>query len=136
MGIALVCTVGSLQGGFPSLLLCMVSPVWSAFFLIFTSLMLLEKRLDKRFGGNVDYIAYKRRTSVLIPWFPQEVAEPGENERLLFEALKNGEEDEDYEQEDAEWEGQSAALTRDAARRIYGEHEPLDESNRSPPTSN
>ena len=41
---------------------------WSSFFLIFTSLMLLEKRLDAKFEGRKDYEDYKARTSVLVPW--------------------------------------------------------------------
>ena len=45
-----------------------VSPVWSAFFLLFTSLMLLEKRLDGRFGGQPAYEHYKQATSVLLLW--------------------------------------------------------------------
>merc|ERR1712187_992667 len=32
--------------------LALISPIWSVFFLFFTSLMLLEKRLDTKFGGN------------------------------------------------------------------------------------
>ena len=50
--------------------LALISPVWSAFFLFFTSLMLLEKRLDAKFGGKPAYEQYKRSTSVLIPWPP------------------------------------------------------------------
>ncbi|GMH86398.1 hypothetical protein TL16_g10525 [Triparma laevis f. inornata] len=49
-----------------------VSPFWSWFFLVFTSLMLLEKRLDKKFGGKAEYEAYKEGTSVLVPWFVRE----------------------------------------------------------------
>ncbi len=45
-----------------------VSPVWSTAFLLFTSLMLLEKRLDAKFGGKPEYEKYKRATSVLVPW--------------------------------------------------------------------
>ena len=33
-----------------TVLLCLVSPAWSFFFLFFTSLMLLEKRGDKKWG--------------------------------------------------------------------------------------
>ena len=51
--------------------LAAVSPSWSAFFLVFTSLMLLEKRLDQRFGGNAEYERYKRQTSVLLLWPPR-----------------------------------------------------------------
>ena len=51
---------------------CCVYSRWSCFFLVFTSLMLLEKRLDARFEGRPDYDAYKARTSVLVPWFLKE----------------------------------------------------------------
>jgi steroid 5-alpha reductase family enzyme len=47
---------------------CLVAPLWSWFFLVFTSLSLLEKRLDKRFGGRPDYEQYKRDTSCLMLW--------------------------------------------------------------------
>jgi len=65
-GLALLC-----MEGLPTYLqlLALVSPVWSGFFLIFTSLMLLEKRLNVRFDGQKDYELYKQRTSVLVPWF-------------------------------------------------------------------
>ncbi|GMI36809.1 hypothetical protein TrRE_jg6772 [Triparma retinervis] len=46
-----------------------VSPFWSWFFLVFTSLMLLEKRIDKKFEGRDDYEKYKSTTNVLVPWF-------------------------------------------------------------------
>lgn len=45
-----------------------VTPIWSCFFLVFTSLMLLEKRADKRWGGEQAYQAYLRRVPVLFPW--------------------------------------------------------------------
>lgn len=50
-----------------------MSALWSPFFLIFTSLMLLEKRLDKRFGGQPEYERYKAVTSVLVPWPPRKI---------------------------------------------------------------
>jgi hypothetical protein len=53
------------------IILAMVSPVWSSFFLIFTSLMLLEKRMDLKFGTNPAYTEHCRTTSVLIPWWPE-----------------------------------------------------------------
>lgn len=55
-------------GTLSHLCLACVSSVWSAFFLICTSLVLLEKRLDARFGGQAAYEQYKLSTSVLIPW--------------------------------------------------------------------
>lgn len=45
-----------------------VSPLWSFFFIVFTSIMLLEKRLDAKFLERPDYKAYKASTSVLMPW--------------------------------------------------------------------
>ena len=64
LGIAIVAAAGA--PSFAAALIGLVSPAWSAFFLVFTSLMLLEKRLDARFGGNPEYEAYKQRTSVLL----------------------------------------------------------------------
>ena len=53
---------------------CGVSPAWSVVFLIFTSLMLLEKRLDRDFGSKKvnrkikrAYAAYKEAVPVLLP---------------------------------------------------------------------
>lgn len=57
--------------GLQGILLALVSPAWSCFFLVFTSLMLLEKRMDAKFEGNAEYAAFKRRTSVLVPWWPK-----------------------------------------------------------------
>ena len=37
--------------------------------------MLLEKRLDAKFGGRPDYEEYKRTTSVLMLWPPAAAAE-------------------------------------------------------------
>ena len=57
--------------------LCWVSPLWSGFFLLFTSLMLLEKRidekfaLDRQFARRQEYEAYKKRVSVLVLWPPR-----------------------------------------------------------------
>jgi len=48
-------------------LLCLVSPVWSGFFLFFTSLMLLEKRGEKRWGEDKGFQAYRNRTPILFP---------------------------------------------------------------------
>ena len=51
----------------PRALAPQVTPLWSLFFLVFTSLMLLEKRADRKWGGDPEYEAYKRRTPVLFP---------------------------------------------------------------------
>jgi len=45
----------------------LVPPVWSFVFLLFTSLMLLEKRADQKWGTNTEYIKYKGSTPVLFP---------------------------------------------------------------------
>lgn len=45
----------------------LVSPLWSAFFLVFTSLMLLEKRADSKWGKDSKYQTYKKATPVLFP---------------------------------------------------------------------
>jgi steroid 5-alpha reductase family enzyme len=47
--------------------LCLVTPLWSLLFLTFTSLMLLEKAADKKWGRLKAYKAYKQRTPVLFP---------------------------------------------------------------------
>eukprot|EP00937_MAST-01D_sp_MAST-1D-sp2_P002572 g2572.t1 len=70
-GTAVVAS-GGLRGRPASVALAFVSPVWSTFFLLFTSLMLLEKRMDAKFGGRPAYERYKRRTSVLVLWPPRE----------------------------------------------------------------
>ena len=68
VGLAIV-AAGGVDGGVNTAL-CFVSPVWSSFFLFFTSLMLLEKRIDAKFGGNPEYEAYKAATSVFVLWPP------------------------------------------------------------------
>ena len=45
----------------------LVTPVWSFLFLLFTSLMLLEKRADATWGDNPKYKAYKATTPVWLP---------------------------------------------------------------------
>lgn len=65
-------SITAVLGGAPSLTLprvglALVSPAWSFMFLLFTSLMLLEKRSDKKWGGQPDYESYKQRTPVLFP---------------------------------------------------------------------
>lgn len=64
-GLALVC-----MSGRPSLYavgVCLVTPLWSFVFLLFTSLMLLEKRADLTYGHLADYRRYKATTPVWLP---------------------------------------------------------------------
>ncbi|MBN2052571.1 DUF1295 domain-containing protein [Candidatus Woesearchaeota archaeon] len=64
LGIYLL-TFSSLPGIYK--LLALASPLYIAFILIFvTGLPKLEKYADEKWGGNKDYQAYKRRTSILI----------------------------------------------------------------------
>jgi steroid 5-alpha reductase family enzyme len=66
-GLAMTCLSG-LQGlSLGACALTAVTPVWSFFFLVFTSLMLLEKRADAKWGGVARYQEYKRKTPVLFP---------------------------------------------------------------------
>lgn len=46
---------------------CLVTPAWSFFFLVFTSMMLLEKRCDAKWGDDARYQAYKAATPVWMP---------------------------------------------------------------------
>jgi len=65
-----IASVGGFPGLYeegPSWMLPFVTPVFSCFFLVFTSLMLLEKRADSKWGGLPAYEAYKRNTPVLFP---------------------------------------------------------------------
>lgn len=39
--------------------------------LFFSGIPTVEKRMDERFGKGKEYLEYKRRTSVLIPWPPR-----------------------------------------------------------------
>jgi len=48
----------------------LISPLYIAFIIIFISgIPMLEKAADKRWGENPSYQNYKKRTSVLVPWF-------------------------------------------------------------------
>jgi len=50
----------------------LISPVFVAVLLIFVSgIPMLEKKADERWGGQADYEAYKRSTSVLVPLPPR-----------------------------------------------------------------
>ena len=73
LGIALA-SLGDLPRA-TDLALAFVSPAWSAFFLLFTSLMLLEKRMDARFSHDPRYLQHKRSTSLLVPWPPATLAD-------------------------------------------------------------
>merc|ERR1711907_883668 len=66
VGLALIASGNQLFGSFLRMS-CFVSPVWSWFFLVFTSMMLLEKRMDLKFAGVPGYIRYKETTPVLVP---------------------------------------------------------------------
>lgn len=66
IGLSLLCVNDNIylpNGRF----LCILSPIWSACFLFFTSLMLLEKRGDSKWDDNPEYIKYKAKTPVLFP---------------------------------------------------------------------
>jgi len=65
-GLSLI-TLGGTMDLSPRLALCMMTPLWSLFFLVFTSLMLLEKRADAKWAGRPEYEAYKARVPVLFP---------------------------------------------------------------------
>ena len=58
---------GLARASVADLLMYAASPVWSCVFLIFTSLMLLEKRADLKWGGLKTYEKYKKVTPVLFP---------------------------------------------------------------------
>ena len=47
--------------------MCFVSPMWSCFFLFFTSLMLLEKRGNVKWKNSTVYASYKKKTPILFP---------------------------------------------------------------------
>lgn len=66
-GVSLICMSGKFTDVF-SVATCLVTPLWSFFFLVFTSMMLLEKRADKKWGDDPKYQEYKARTPV---WFPR-----------------------------------------------------------------
>lgn len=49
-----------------------VSPVYIATLLLFVSgVPILEKSADERWGKEADYREYKRRTSMVVPWWPR-----------------------------------------------------------------
>jgi steroid 5-alpha reductase family enzyme len=77
IGISTAC-IGALHDPWSKMesLLCIISPVWSLFFLFFTSLMLLEKKADLKWGRSSsaaeaeknDYADYKKRVPILFPF--------------------------------------------------------------------
>jgi len=69
VGIYLL-TFSSLPGIYK--LIALASPLYIAFILIFvTGLPKLEKYADEKWGTNKDYQAYKKRTSILVPFPPR-----------------------------------------------------------------
>jgi steroid 5-alpha reductase family enzyme len=64
-GLALICMSGSVTAR--SCITCLVSPAFSFTFLLFTSLMLLEKRGDSKWGSLRAYNQYKADTPVWMP---------------------------------------------------------------------
>ena len=66
-GLAVVSVGGWEAVGWASVARAAVTPIWSFGFLLFTSLMLLEKRADGKWGGQAQYEAYKRSVPVLFP---------------------------------------------------------------------
>ena len=46
----------------------LTTPIWSMVFLVFTSLMLLEKKADKKWGRQKAYQNYKQNVPVLFPF--------------------------------------------------------------------
>jgi steroid 5-alpha reductase family enzyme len=64
---SLLATVGPADAAVRySLIVGAIPPLWSMVFFVFTSLMLLEKRADARWGGKKAYEEYKRKTPVLF----------------------------------------------------------------------
>ena len=65
LGIAIIAM--SRQFSAYSVGVCLVTPLWSFVFLLFTSLMLLEKRADARWASDSEYLNYKATTNVWLP---------------------------------------------------------------------
>ena len=65
LGIAILAMSG--QFSLYGVCVCLITPVWSFVFLLFTSLMLLEKRADAKWGTNPRYREYKATTPVWLP---------------------------------------------------------------------
>ena len=59
---------------------CAISPLFVAFLLMKVSgVPMLEKRSDEKFGGDPGYEAYKKNTSVLVPWLKGNASEQDED---------------------------------------------------------
>lgn len=55
-------------------LIGIIGPLYIALLILFVSgVPLLEKRANKKWGDNPEYIKYKQRTSILIPWFKKKI---------------------------------------------------------------
>lgn len=70
IGITIICMnelYATAKLPFLALILAAISPIWSAFFLVSTSLMLIEKEGDERFHRNRKYLLYKKQVSILFP---------------------------------------------------------------------
>ena len=67
IGVCIMCTSQNYMQGL-SYYLSWISPIWTAFFLITTSLSMLERLGDKRYGHNTAYWLYKERVPCLIPF--------------------------------------------------------------------
>lgn len=65
LGLSLLCMSGDFTPS--SVGVCLVTPLWSFVFLLFTSLMLLEKRADAKWGRDPQYLKYKAQTPVWMP---------------------------------------------------------------------
>lgn len=66
-GFALACVGDVRQRTATDMMLIAITPIWSLFFLVFTSLMLLEKSAERKWGASSAWKRYKRRTPVLLP---------------------------------------------------------------------
>ncbi len=55
---------------FPEKIIALAGPIFIILMLLFISgIPMLERAASKKWGKNKDYQEYKRRTSILIPWF-------------------------------------------------------------------
>lgn len=51
-------------------LIGIIGPLYITLLILFVSgIPLLEKRADKKWGDNPEYIEYKKSTNILVPWF-------------------------------------------------------------------
>ena len=71
LGLALVSMGGMDQMksmDITNIAIVLTTPIWSMVFLVFTSLMLLEKKADKKWGRQKAYQNYKQNVPVLFPF--------------------------------------------------------------------